>query len=129
MASLLSGGARSLGCLLSLGGCGSAPCFTFVLFNWRRKVKSKTFLFCSAFSLLVLWLERAGFGWVLFGLCPWHFWVAGFPSSKTRISEAKQKTQASPLCHSLAPEVPSWSAFQSLLQFVLYMMSRVFSWT
>ena len=70
-----------------------------------------SFLFRWAALLLVLWLKKADFYWGIWCLHPLAFlgWTSSAPSLEyTRQQETPGN---SPLCCSLGPPVPGWSAF------------------
>ena len=88
--------------------CVSVPGATVLLwcFTGVEQLLSTSFLSFLAAPLLALLLERADFFGTFFTCAHWHFWVAGFFSSKCGINEPKGNLGHSPLQRSSDPVVP-----------------------
>lgn len=122
---------------LLLPYCGAGGQFIPWNLAGIEQLSSKSFLSCC-YSFSVLWLERTGFCWGLF-----FFFLAApvvysaLPASSTprlRYVGQKENSENSPLCHFSSPKIPSQSAnlpsslhIQIILLFVVYVMSRIFS--
>lgn len=102
--------------------CGVVACAV-------KQLLSQTSLSCHDAPFLVPWLEKAGSRWGFFYRCQ-YLQVAGFFSSKSRISETKRKLRKIVLVipwvlRSLASLTSSFH-LRSLLIFMLHTVSRIF---
>lgn len=101
----------------------------------RDQLLPKMLTVFQSCPFLSIWLERKGFCWTFFVSTCRHFPVGDFFIPISMIYEAKGKLRNQETHHHVILWVLSFLAsllfsnFQSLLQFVLYMMPRVFTCT